>query len=65
MLQRAMCELEVLPKYETCRHHLVARDGKSRCKSDYDEQRQRPLILRGQLRYEQDWNAIMFLCNPL
>ena len=61
MLQKAMCELEVLPKYEISRHH--ASSGHD-CESQHDEQ-QHPLILRGQLRYEQDWNAIMFLCNPL
>ena len=63
MLQRAMCELEVLPKYATSRIEVNVKNCGHR-HADGDE-RQRPLILRGQLRYEEDWKAIMFLCNPL
>ena len=61
MLQRAMCELEVLPKYQISRHH--AHSHQQHC--SLDDKEQRPLILRGQLRYQKDWDAIMFLCNPL
>ena len=63
MLQRAMCELQVLPEYQTSRHYVNVLDTEDPYTSHVEEQH--PLILRGELRYVADWNAIMFLCNPL
>lgn len=63
-----LCELEVLPEFKVAKHaHGLASSVKEEgSKEDAKKPGEsRRLLLQGQLRYLEDWNAIIFLCNPL
>jgi len=59
-----MCEVELLPD-----HHITTSSRKinSAASSDINEKSSiaRHLFLQGQTKYVKDWDAIIFLCNPL
>lgn len=69
IMQRVTCELEMQPHYEKSRIQLKTKGLKQNkpaaSSTNLKKNEILPLILRGQMRYEEDWNAIMFLCNPL
>lgn len=62
-----MCEMELLPE-----HYRTVKSAAefSRARRNKECLREEPaiarhLFLQGQLRYIEDWNAVIFLCNPL
>ena len=58
-LQKVMCEVELLPD-----HHIESPNRMN--SSSYDNDKiLNHLFLQGRTRYVEDWDAIMFLCNPL
>ncbi|XP_046441201.1 soluble guanylate cyclase 89Da-like [Daphnia pulex] len=62
-LQRVACELEIMLSNNTEEYQLS-----KICKTLPDEPKyEQPLrlFLRGEMRYVKDWQAIIYLCNPL
>jgi guanylate cyclase len=62
-LQRVACELEIMLSNNTEEYQLS-----KICKTVSDERKDdQPLrlFLRGEMRYMKDWQAIIYLCNPL
>lgn len=65
-LQRVACELQIVPhqsekeKKQSFRKIVEQVIDKSK-----EVVEKRCLLLRGQMQYIEDWNGIMFLCNPL
>ncbi|XP_046441203.1 soluble guanylate cyclase 89Da-like isoform X2 [Daphnia pulex] len=62
-LQRVACELEMMLARNTEEYPLS-----KVCKTMPDEPKNdqpRRLLLRGEMRHMKDWQAIMYLCNPL
>ncbi|XP_032778265.1 soluble guanylate cyclase 89Db isoform X3 [Daphnia magna] len=60
-LQKVMCELEML---------INQRENEGICNPAYalmrnNADQSRRLFLQGQFRYLEDWEAVMFLCNPI
>ncbi|XP_057364672.1 soluble guanylate cyclase 89Db-like isoform X1 [Daphnia carinata] len=66
-LQKVLCEMEILPTSQTERkntRHLAPEKGDAVVNKVAKEENRR-LLLQGQLRYLSDWDAMIFLCNPL
>jgi len=64
-LQKVMCEVELLPD-----HHITSPDRriaflKSPSTNNDEVLSARHLFLQGRTRYIEDWDAVIFLCNPL
>lgn len=61
--------MELLPAIRTARkntRHLAASKADSNAVANKEaKEENRRLMLQGQLRYLSDWNAMIFLCNPL
>ncbi|XP_046645351.1 soluble guanylate cyclase 89Db-like isoform X2 [Daphnia pulicaria] len=68
-LQKVLCEMELLPAIRTAKknaRHLAASKADSNAVANKEaKEENRRLMLQGQLRYLSDWNAMIFLCNPL
>ena len=72
-LQKVLCEFEILPGREVVSGDLTDSLSSSSTSSlasnspdeDSADCTSQPLILQGQLRYLDDWDAMIFLCNPL
>ena len=61
--------MELLPAIQMARRnvrHLATSkaDSNAAAKKETKEENRR-LMLQGQLRYLSDWDAMIFLCNPL
>lgn len=68
-LQKVVCEMELLPAFRQPEKnsHISTRtstviDSTSNQSEHSDQTR---LLLQGQLRYLEEWEAIIYLCNPL
>lgn len=61
--------MELLPAIRTARknaRHLAASKADSNAAANKEtKEENRRLMLQGQLRYLSDWDAMIFLCNPL
>ena len=75
--ERLACELEMVPMPQSIQYAYLSKRNELSEKSTnvpYDDdylfrsehtKETRRLLLRGQMRYIEDWKAIIFLCNPL
>jgi hypothetical protein len=61
--------MELLPAIRTAkknaRHLAVSKADSNAVANKEAKEENRHLMLQGQLRYLSDWNAMIFLCNPL
>lgn len=67
-LQTVLCELEMVPQHRQDRRGslLTPSPRMGMWKDNKDSPREgRRLLLQGQFRYLDDWDAIIFLCNPM
>ena len=75
-LQKVLCELELIPALQKREVRKIrtsqtasSEEGTKASQEAADNAappaEQRRLHLQGQFRYMEDWNAIIFLCNPL
>lgn len=60
-LQQVLCELELLPTYRKDEERFCTA---VQAKGNKDDEGRR-MFLQGQFRFMEDWDAIIFLCNPM